>query len=311
MHDANERMIEYARDLFAHSEARAIVLYVDVFGHEGIDAVLRRLGDVPTVCVSHRLTDCLVTATAERPVLTVPAVRLTRFGQIRLSTFLGLSRGLFRPGDRLVSLSGAAGSERLDTLVFLDLSGAMETFAPADVEDLTERLRPEVFERVLRLAISLGHEGREGKPVGTAMVVGDTEAVRRHSEQMVLNPFQGHDESLRNVLDPAVEETVKEFAGIDGAFVIRGDGVIESAGTFLRPDAGGAPLPPGLGARHQSAAAITASTAAVCVTVSESNGTVRVFRDGRMILELKRVAPPRRADRAAREEKPPAAGDLL
>jgi DNA integrity scanning protein DisA with diadenylate cyclase activity len=45
-----------------------------------------------------------------------------------------------------------------------------------------------------------------------------------------------------------------------------------------------------LGARHAAAAGITAVTNAIAVTVSASTGTVRVFRGGRMILEIERPA---------------------
>src|SRR5439155_1331750 len=74
---------------------------------------------------------------------------------------------------------------------------------------------PEIFERVLALATQLAAEGREGRPVGTLFVVGDSERVLAQSRSLVLNPFQGHPESARNILDPAVEETIKEFAALD------------------------------------------------------------------------------------------------
>ncbi|RME36449.1 MAG: hypothetical protein D6788_11575, partial [Planctomycetota bacterium] len=147
----------------------------------------------------------------------------------------------------------------------------------------------------------LGSEGREGKPVGTLFVVGDAEGVRPLTRQLILNPFQGYPESQRNILDPNLTETVKELATIDGAFVIRGDGVIESAGTYLKA-AGQTEfeLPQGLGARHQAAAAITHLTRAIGVTVSESTGTVTVFRGGLMVAELEK---PRAAVRLQQEKE--------
>jgi DNA integrity scanning protein DisA with diadenylate cyclase activity len=47
----------------------------------------------------------------------------------------------------------------------------------------------------------------------------------------------------------------------------------------------------GLGARHASAAAITAATPAVAVVVSESSGDVTVFHRGQAILELEKPEP--------------------
>ena len=69
------------------------------------------------------------------------------------------------------------------------------------------------------------------------------------SHQLVINPFHGYPEAERNVLDPRLEETIKEFSAIDGAFIIRGDGVILSAGRYLAPQGKlDEPLP--AGSRH-------------------------------------------------------------
>ena len=107
---------------------------------------------------------------------------------------------------------------------------------------------------------------------------------------MILNPFRGYSEEERNILDSSLERTVKELSAIDGAFVIRGDGVIEAAGAYLRSTATVTGLPRGLGARHYSAASITASTKATAITISESTGTVTVYRGGKIVIEIE---PPR------------------
>jgi DNA integrity scanning protein DisA with diadenylate cyclase activity len=112
--------------------------------------------------------------------------------------------------------------------------------------------------------------------------------VLAQSRSLVLNPFQGHPEAVRNLLDPAVEETVKEFAALDGAFVVRDDGVVLAAGTLLLPSSPAPPLPGGLGTRHAAAAGITASTGALAVCVSQSTGSVTVFKSGRAVTTLPR-----------------------
>ena len=38
-----------------------------------------------------------------------------------------------------------------------------------------EVVQPEVFERAIQLMVELAEEGREGRPIGTAMILGDTE----------------------------------------------------------------------------------------------------------------------------------------
>jgi diadenylate cyclase len=139
----------------------------------------------------------------------------------------------------------------------------------------------------LTLASELGIEGREGRPVGTLFVLGDSDRVLSQSHQLVINPFHGYPEAERNVLDPKLEETIKEFSAIDGAFIIRGDGVVLSAGRYLAPRSKlEEPLPQGLGTRHEAAASVTATTDAITLCVSQSTGTISIFKQGRLIADI-------------------------
>ncbi len=220
-------------------------------------------------------------------VIELPNIHLPRIGQIKLAVILGMAQGCIHSDDTLVCLAGPPNAHRLDTLLLLKVREEFELFTISD-QLLTEHVSPEVFEQVLELAIQIAAEGREGRPLGALFVVGDYENVARYSTQLVLNPFKGYPEEERNVLDPNLTETVKEFCAIDGAFLIRGDGVIEAAGAFLHPGLPHEELPMGLGARHAAAAGITAVTNSVAITVSASNGTVRVFRKGKIVIEIER-----------------------
>ena len=224
---------------------------------------------------------------AIKGLIEMPALRLPRLGQIKLAIILGMAQGIVHSDDTLVCLAGPPHANRLDTLLLLKVRDEFELFTVSD-QLLTEHVSPEVFEQVLELAIQIAAEGREGKPLGALFVVGDYENVSKYATQLVLNPFKGYDETERNILDPRLTETVKEFCAIDGAFLIRGDGVIEAAGAFLHPGFPHEDLPMGLGARHAAAAGITAVTNAIAITVSASTGTVRVFRSGKMVIEIER-----------------------
>ena len=140
-----------------------------------------------------------------------------------------------------------------------------------------------VLQRMLEIAIELSIEGREGNPVGTIFVIGDTRRVLKHSHQLIPNPFKGH---KINVLDRDSKEIIKEFAQLDGAFVIKEDGRIVAAGRYLEvePKIIDLMLPPGLGSRHIAAAGITKLTKAMAISLSES-GTIRIFKNGLMLLE--------------------------
>jgi DNA integrity scanning protein DisA with diadenylate cyclase activity len=120
-------------------------------------------------------------------------------------------------------------------------------------------------------------------------IVGDTDRVIPLTRQLVLNPFKGYPANERSVLDYSLEETVKELATLDGAFILRGDGVMETCGAYIRTASQEEfELPRGLGARHHAAAAITAVTDAIAVTVSESTGSVTIFRGGRIVTEIEK-----------------------
>ncbi len=222
--------------------------------------------------------------------LRIPSVPLTRMGQVKIAVFLALSRGLIRHGDRVVFLSGLAATKTLDTIIVTDVGREYEIFSSgAELTAASPRILPEVIERVVDLASELGSEGREGRAVGTIFVIGDTDRVLPLTRQLVLNPFKGYPPSERNILDYSLEETVKELATIDGAFILRGDGVMETCGTYIRTASQEEfELPRGLGARHHAAAAITAVTDAIAVTVSESTGSITIFRQGRIITEIQK-----------------------
>ncbi len=282
-----EKLLEYAADLSNCLQIKAIMVYADVFQDKAfLEHFIQKLGDTRLVLVSReeieeKLPEKVIS-------IRVPPIKLTRLGQMKIAVLVGVSQGVFHPEDIILCLSGIAESGALDSLFILDIGEEFEFFAVTQLEHLHEVVRPEVFLRVLEIAIDLSVEGREGKPVGTIFIVGDTERVLQYCEQLILNPFKGYPESERNILDPRLEETVKEFASLDGAFIIRGDGVIETAGAFIRAGAVTEDIPQGLGTRHRSAAAITAITQAVAITVSESTGTVMVFYGGKIIMEIER-----------------------
>jgi diadenylate cyclase len=291
-------MVDITEEILAHSiqmaskiGARAVLVYADVFDdHQPLPSLLREPGDVPVflAAVEKSVSE---DRTPGVQWIRVPEVNLTQTSQIKIAVLLGLSRGYFSPRDTLVCLSGVAGTGALDTILIMQVGDEFELFAATAAGGMAPHVNPEVFERVLGIATSLGYEGREGKPVGTTFVIGDAERVLALSAPMVLNPFHGYAFEQRNVLDPRLEPTVKEFAAIDGAFVIRADGVIEAAGMYLKPEVPAEPLPRGFGARHNSAAGITGTTNAVAVTVSESTGTVTVFRSGRILIEVESPRP--------------------
>jgi DNA integrity scanning protein DisA with diadenylate cyclase activity/mannitol/fructose-specific phosphotransferase system IIA component (Ntr-type) len=221
-------------------------------------------------------------------IVQAPPIPISRTGQLKIGILLALSRGFLSRDDKVICVSGGTSGAVFDTIVCVDVALEYEFFFLTSHNLLPPDIKPEVFERVIGLAGEIAVEGREGKAVGTIFVLGDTNSVNANVRQLIINPFRGYSEAERNILDPGLVETIKEFASIDGAFIITGDGVILSAGSYLRPQAAEAhdTLPGGFGARHAAAAGITACTQSLAITISESTGMVNVFKNGAIMLSL-------------------------
>jgi diadenylate cyclase len=158
-------------------------------------------------------------------------------------------------------------------------------FTQSGIYDLfvNSRAEPSVIRDVVEVAIQLGKKGQKGKPVGALFVVGDAGKVMNKSRPLSYNPFE---KSHVHVGDPIVNVMLKEFSRLDGAFVISDSGKIVSSYRYLEPSAEGVDIPKGLGARHMAAGAITRDTNAIAVVLSESDGLVRAFKSGELIIEL-------------------------
>jgi DNA integrity scanning protein DisA with diadenylate cyclase activity len=206
--------------------------------------------------------------------------------------FVALTRGMISFNDRVCCVGGIAGSNQFDTVVIVDVEREFQTLLTGHADLMPDDVKPEVLERVIAIATELAVEGREGKPVGCLFVVGDAPKVERLIKPLVLNPFYGYKEEDRNILNPFMDETVKEFSSIDGAFIIRGDGVVSSAGSLIQAADVEHVLPSGLGSRHAAAAAITVATECISIVVSSSTGQVTLFRRGVMLpLTEKKFGP--------------------
>src|SRR5690606_13130297 len=145
----------------------------------------------------------------------------------------------------------------------------------------------ETLKAVVDVAVEIGREGREGKPVGTLLVVGDTRDVLARSHTLGFDPFRGYRRKERNIRDGRVREAIKEIAQLDGGFIISRDGTVEASCRIFDAPTADLTLPKGLGTRHWAAAAITKLTDALAVVVSQSTGAVRLFQGGEMILDRK------------------------
>ncbi len=284
----NSLILDFACRMAEEAGARAILLYSDVCcepelfesreSSPNCDLILVSRGGFP---IPERFR--------ERGLhINIPQVNLTRMGEIKVAITKGIAAGLLSKGDKVVCLTGLPKLGYIDTVLLIDVGREFEILTSDFISGIFDTAFPEVFEAVLNIALELGAQGREGRPVGTIFVLGDHDRVLQFSRQMIINPFKGYPEEERNVLNPALKETIKEFSALDGAFIIKDNGVLMSAGTYLNAALEGKDFPKGLGSRHIAAAGVTGASNAIAIVVSESAGTVRIFKKGKVFVSIEK-----------------------
>lgn len=204
----------------------------------------------------------------------------------------GVADDLLPPAGRVVAIYSGFEAGVIDSLSIVRLDEHLGRLTVRDLRQLETRVPLDTLKTVVDLAVDIGREGREGKPVGTFFVVGDHRRVLTHCHPTGFDPVKGYSRKERNLNDPRVREGIREIAQVDGAIIVAADGTVESAAQFVSAPAAEITLSKGLGTKHWAAAGITRATNAIAVVVSETNGTVRIFENGEIML---RIEPFRRA----------------
>jgi diadenylate cyclase len=285
----NRIMVETACGIAKKTRSQGVLLFADTLEDYAALAKIGQEKQVDLILAIQDDSSFKEASSVFKKVLRIPNVPLGRINQIKMAVIQALSKGLVKKGDKWVCLSGIHQSKALDNLLILEFGKEFEIISSSDLPVLSEIVMPEVFETILNLALELSTEGKEGrKPVGTIFVLGKHEDVLKFSHPMVINPFQGYPEEERNILNPRLKETIKEFSSIDGAFIFREDGAILAAGRHLDASGENIEIPLGLGSRHRAAAGITSLTNALAIVISEGTGGVRIFHHGKIFMEIEK-----------------------
>jgi diadenylate cyclase len=218
------------------------------------------------------------------PVIPLPQYDLGRTEKLKMALVSGIAKGLYREGDVIVALLTLRPASMPDSILVVSVGPDDEDGAFGFLQ--AKGVQAEVLDALIDLAVTIGVEGWEGRPVGALFVIGDSSKVMESSRPLSLNPFQGYSEDERNLMSPEVRRALRAFAVLDGAFVLREDGVVLAAGRYLNFDEKDVRVPLGLGARHMAGAGVSRDSDAIAIVVSQTSGAVRVFRHGRAVLEL-------------------------
>ncbi len=217
--------------------------------------------------------------------------------RMSLALLKAVNLGRIQPGGHVVVLyNGIATTEEkaehIDSLSLIHLGEHLERLTAQDLRKLATQIPHETLKLVVDLASEIGREGREGKPVGTILVVGDTRKVLGLSKSINFNPFRGYSTEERDLRDRRVREQIKDLAQLDGAIIIGRDGIAVAGCMLLEVSTEGITLNKGFGSRHAAAAAISQRTHAIAVCVSQSSGTVRLFQNGELVLHVEPLSRP-------------------
>jgi len=260
--------------------------------------------------VARMLTGCKLFVAAENPALTkslrehpdwtvidLDPEPLPTQERMNSALLKAVTDNQLQPGAHIVALYNGIATledapEPVDSLSIIHLGEHLERMTSQDLRILGNAAPIDVLRAVVELATEIGREGREGQPIGTILVVGDTRKVLAMSRFQNFNPFRGYTRAERDIRNRDVREQIKEIAKLDGAIVISRDGIAEAACLHLNPRAEGVNLRKGFGSRHMAAAGISKATAAVAFAVSQSSGSLRVFQKGEEVLHIEPLARP-------------------
>lgn len=289
----NVTILKSAFTIAAKTGVKTLFIYIDPLDDLIYPGSISRKFDIILVSKKkrHDFSEAEQKSIAGRAkdIVTLPKLPLTRVSMIKLALVYAMSQDTIPSDGAMLFVMGHRDQDCLDCIQRIDAEKETELLTMKGSFGISQSIRPDVFQTVLNLCVELAEKGREGKPVGTIFVVGDSERVMELSRQMIINPFKGYDEDERNILSPGLRETIREFAGLDGSFVIAADGTVLTAGRYLGAAADVAQLPRGLGSRHMSAAGTTALTNALAFVISESSGDVRIFKEGKILMEIEKA----------------------
>jgi len=185
----------------------------------------------------------------------------------------GLGEGKFKSNDRILAILG----EPMNGVIVIETNNLTSNRLAIIAQE--HDIDIEILARLMELARQIGGRGREGHAVGALFAIGSVPKLRRYTTALVLNPFKGHSDSKKSVLESNNHETLAEFAWLDGAILFNSKGIASDAGRYVQVPSGINPKS-GEGGRHLAARAISqlADSVAICVS---SSGIITVYSKGR------------------------------
>lgn len=135
-----------------------------------------------------------------------------------------------------------------------------------------------LLRRIMRTAFRMSESNQ-----GAIFMIGNADWILAHSDPPEISSFASIKGTDIDLLD---DREIINFAKQDGATIIDRNGKFQGCMVLLRPNAGTqAEIGPGKGARHSSAAKMSAEANCLAITVSQ-DGPITIYESGRRVLSL-------------------------
>ena len=102
---------------------------------------------------------------------------LLRRPHLRQPLLEAVADDILAPGSCVVAIYSGFEADAMDSVSIINLGEHLDRLTGRDLRLLETRVPLDTLRLVVDLAVEIGREGREGKPVGTIFVVGDTRKV--------------------------------------------------------------------------------------------------------------------------------------
>jgi len=133
--------------------------------------------------------------------------------------------------------------------------------------------KKKVYETILNISKNIAREKK-----GALFVLGSKSGFKRKYEPLFPQLLQD-----RSISEKGMKDVLERLATLDGALLLTNQGTLIANGVRLKRSK----TVPGFGTKHAAAAGITSSVKnSTAILVSEEAHWVKVFHDGKIILEL-------------------------
>src|SRR4030095_3609651 len=160
MKTINKAMMKSAVGMAKTSKAKTLFLFIDALDDLVLPDTLPKNCELTLVSQKNGGELEEIQALGKR-VIKLPPINVGRVGLVKLTVALALSQQLLVGGDRIVFLSGTTELLVLDTLLLLDIGEQAALLTSKNIAGISESVKPEVFERVLSIALVAADKGRQ------------------------------------------------------------------------------------------------------------------------------------------------------